>query len=102
MEASAGLEAMKRFCNAVVSVYSATALRHPNLEDINRLLDKGQQNGFQDVSDRLIACIGSGKITRPRGRACFRARLVPQLLFWRRLLTTIADSGTSISDHREL
>ncbi|KAI2499055.1 Plant transposon protein [Fragilaria crotonensis] len=35
MAASTGLEAMKRFCNAVVSVYSVSALRHPNIEDIN-------------------------------------------------------------------
>ena len=52
MAVSTGLKAMKRFCTAVNAVYSADALRHPNLEDINRLLDEGRDAGFP-------GCIGS-------------------------------------------
>ncbi len=46
MAAFTGLEAMKRLCNGVFSVYSATILQHLDLEDINQLLDEGQQNRF--------------------------------------------------------
>ena len=52
MGKSTGLEAMKRFCMAVNEVYSEVALRHPTAEDINRLLDEGNDAGFP-------GCIGS-------------------------------------------
>jgi hypothetical protein len=52
MGASTGMEAMKRYCEAVVSVYSDVALRHPTKEDIDHLLDEGNSAGFP-------GCIGS-------------------------------------------
>jgi hypothetical protein len=52
MGASTGLESMKRFCLAVNELYEADALRHPTIDDINRLLDEGQNAGFP-------GCIGS-------------------------------------------
>jgi hypothetical protein len=52
MGASTGLESMKRFCFAVNALYEADALRHPTIDDINRLLDEGQDAGFP-------GCIGS-------------------------------------------
>ena len=42
----------KRFCEAVIANYSEEALRHPTLDDINRLLDEGQAAGFP-------GCLGS-------------------------------------------
>jgi Plant transposon protein len=52
MGASTGMEAMKRYCSAVVAIYSDVALRHPTKEDIDRLLDEGNDAGFH-------GCIGS-------------------------------------------
>lgn len=52
MAASTGMESLKRFCNAVIAVYSDDALRQPNVDDINRLLDEGNVAGFP-------GCIGS-------------------------------------------
>ena len=52
MGSSTGLESLKRFCNAVISVYGKEALRHPTAADIDRLLDEGCQAGFP-------GCIGS-------------------------------------------
>ncbi len=52
MGTSTGLEAMKRFCVAVNQLYEAEALRHPMIDNINRLLDEGQESGFP-------GCIGS-------------------------------------------
>jgi hypothetical protein len=43
---------MKRFCLAVNELYEADALQHPTIDDINRLLDEGQNAGFP-------GCIGS-------------------------------------------
>jgi hypothetical protein len=52
MAASTGLEAMKRFCEGIIAVYSPVALRHPTANDVNRLLDEGKKAGFP-------GCIGS-------------------------------------------
>ena len=52
MAASTGLEALKRFCKGVNTLFSADALRHPTFGDVNRLLDEGRQAGFP-------GCIGS-------------------------------------------
>jgi Plant transposon protein len=52
MAASTGMDAMKRFCNAIIAVYSEDALRPPNAADLNRLLDEGNEAGFP-------GCIGS-------------------------------------------
>ncbi|KAI2505163.1 Plant transposon protein [Fragilaria crotonensis] len=52
MAASTSLEGMKRFCVAVNELYEADALRHPTIDDINRLLDEGKDAGFP-------GCIGS-------------------------------------------
>jgi hypothetical protein len=52
LAASTGLEAMKRTCKGIVAVYSETALRHPTINDVNRLLDEGEKAGFP-------GCIGS-------------------------------------------
>ncbi len=52
MGASTGMEAMKRYCAAVVAIYSNVALRYPTKEDIDRLLDEGNDAGFP-------GCIGS-------------------------------------------
>jgi len=52
MAASTGLEAMKRTCKGIIAVYSDTALWHPTINDVNRLLDEGGKAGFP-------GCIGS-------------------------------------------
>ncbi len=53
MGASTGLQAMKRFCHSVIEEYGdEEALRHPNADDIGRLLDEGCAAGFP-------GCIGS-------------------------------------------
>ena len=52
MGASTGLESMKRFCKAVNKIFSSIALRHPTIDDTNRLLDEGRDSGFP-------GCIGS-------------------------------------------
>ncbi len=52
MEASTGMECFKRFCEAVIAIYSEEALRHPTLNDINQLLHEGQAAG-------LPGCLGS-------------------------------------------
>lgn len=52
MAASNGMDAMKRFYNAIIAVYSEEALRPPNAADLNRLLDEGNKAGFP-------GCIGS-------------------------------------------
>ncbi len=43
---------MKRFCDGVNAIYGDEALRHPRLDNINRLLDEGEAAGF-------TGCIGS-------------------------------------------
>ena len=52
MVASTGIESLKRCCNAVTAVYLEDALRQPNVDDINRLLDEDNAAGFP-------GCIGS-------------------------------------------
>ena len=49
---STGMEALKRSCKATNAVYANKALRHPNVADMNRLLDEGVAAGFP-------GCIGS-------------------------------------------
>jgi hypothetical protein len=56
MAASTGMECFKRFCEAVIAIYSEDALRHPTLDDINQLLDKGQAAGFPGCLG-LIDCM---------------------------------------------
>ena len=52
MAALTGMECMKRFCDAIIAIYSDEVLRHPTVDDINRLLDEGEAAGFP-------GCIGS-------------------------------------------
>jgi hypothetical protein len=52
MATSTGMECMKRFCVGVNEIYGDEVLRHPGLDDINRLLDEGKAAGFP-------GCIGS-------------------------------------------
>ena len=52
MGASTGMQCFKLFCNAIIDVYSEEALRHPTIDDLNRLLDEGEAYGFP-------GCIGS-------------------------------------------
>jgi Plant transposon protein len=52
LAASTGMQCMKRFCDAVIAVYSDEALRYPTAEDLNRLLEEGDAAGFP-------GCIGS-------------------------------------------
>jgi hypothetical protein len=44
--ASTGLEAMKCFCEGIKAVYLPIALCHPTANDVNCLLDEGQNAGF--------------------------------------------------------
>jgi hypothetical protein len=46
MGASTGMEAMKRYCAAVVAIYSDVMLCHRTKEDIDRLLNEGNDAGF--------------------------------------------------------
>jgi hypothetical protein len=46
MGASASMEAMKRYCEAVVVVYLDVVLHHPTKEDIHLLLDERNSAGF--------------------------------------------------------
>jgi hypothetical protein len=52
MAASTGLEAMKRFCHSIMTVYGDKVLCHPNAVAIGRLLDEGCAAGFP-------GCVGS-------------------------------------------
>ena len=52
MGSSTGLECIKRLFGGIVAVYGDEVLRHPTLDDINRLLDEGEAAGFP-------GCIGS-------------------------------------------
>jgi Plant transposon protein len=52
MAPSTGMECLKRFCLSVNAIYSNVALRHPTVDDINRLLDEGKAAGFP-------GCLGS-------------------------------------------
>jgi hypothetical protein len=56
MAASTSLECFKRFCEAVIAIYSEEALRHPTLDNINRILDEGQAAGFPGCLG-LIDCM---------------------------------------------
>jgi hypothetical protein len=56
MGSSTGLKAMKRFCIAVNDVYGDEALRHPTLDNVNRLLDEGHRSGFPGCI-RSIDCM---------------------------------------------
>jgi hypothetical protein len=50
---SSALQCMKRFCRAVVEVFREEYLRSPNEEDINRLLQEGDQRGFPGMLGSL-------------------------------------------------
>ena len=102
LAASTGLEAMKRTCKGIVAVYSDTALRHPTINDVNRLLDEGKKRDFRDALALLIVCIGNGRIVLLPGKVCFRVSLGLQLWFWRRLLITIVGFGILTSDLQAL
>ena len=52
MAPSTGMECMKRFCEAIIAVYSEEALRYPTIDDLNKLLDEGD-------AARFPGCIGS-------------------------------------------
>ena len=52
MATTTGMECMKRSCHGVNAIYGDEALRHPTLDDVNRLLDEGDTVGFP-------GCIGS-------------------------------------------
>ncbi|XP_051116131.1 uncharacterized protein LOC127241245 [Andrographis paniculata] len=43
---STTVENVKRFCRAVVEIFSTEYLRHPNANDISRLLHIGESRGF--------------------------------------------------------
>ncbi|XP_024011309.1 uncharacterized protein LOC112086573 [Eutrema salsugineum] len=50
---STTIECMKRFCRAIVEVFSEWYLRSPTSEDIARLLHISQQRGFPGMLDSL-------------------------------------------------
>ena len=66
MATTTGTECMKRFCNGVNAIYGGKALRHPGLDNINRLLDEGEATGFQ-------GCIGSIDCMHWQGKNCHSA-----------------------------
>jgi hypothetical protein len=53
MAESTSLECLKRFCSAVVSIFSDEYLRAPNAEDIKRLLREGESRGFPGMLGSL-------------------------------------------------
>jgi hypothetical protein len=62
MAESTSLERLKRFCSAVVSIFSDEYLRAPNEEDIKRLLQEGESRGFPGTLGSLDCLhFGSGK-----------------------------------------
>ena len=50
---STAIEAMKKFCRAIVHVYGETYLRSPNEEDISRLLQEANKRGFPGMLGSL-------------------------------------------------
>lgn len=50
---STTIECVKRFVCAIIDVFDDEYLRRPNLEDIERLLHKGQQQGFPSMLGSL-------------------------------------------------
>ena len=50
---STAIECMKRFCRAIVSVFSEWYLRSPTSEDVSILLNIGQQHGFPGMLGSL-------------------------------------------------
>lgn len=45
---STAIESMKRFCRAIVEIFSEQYLRSPTTNDVARLLYIGRQRGFQE------------------------------------------------------
>ena len=68
MSESTCLEALYRFCRAVVAVFSPEYLREPNVEDTTRLLETMLLGVSRACSVALIACIGSGRTAHLLGR----------------------------------
>lgn len=50
---STAIESMKRFCRAVVEVFGNEYLRSPNANDVERLLQIGEQRGFPGMLGSL-------------------------------------------------
>jgi hypothetical protein len=53
MDESTTLEIVNQFTRTIVAIYGATYLRHPNLEDIARLLHVAEQRGFPGMLGSL-------------------------------------------------
>ena len=50
---TSSLKSMDRFCDAVVSIFSAEYLRHPTVADLERLLKIGAKRGFPGMLGSL-------------------------------------------------
>ena len=50
---SSSLESMDNFCNSIVSLFSTEYLRHPTVEDLERLLNIGAKRGFPGMLGSL-------------------------------------------------
>lgn len=50
---STAIECLKRFCRAMIKIFSEWYLRSPTAEDVARLLSIGQQRGFPGMLGSL-------------------------------------------------
>ena len=53
MSESTYLDTLEQFCDTIIQVYKDEYLREPNQEDLNRLLRKAEDCGFQDMIGSL-------------------------------------------------
>jgi hypothetical protein len=86
-------ESLKRFVQAVISIFSEEYLRSPNNEDIARLLAEGKKVDFQACWGVLIACTGNGTTAQLRGKVYILVIFTNQLLFWKQWLHMIFRYG---------
>src|SRR6478735_6059751 len=61
-------ECLKRFCKTVINVYSVGYLRRTNRQDVNRLYELAEEQGFLVCLAHLIAYIGMEEL--PYSLAC--------------------------------
>ena len=76
-------------CRAIVAIFSASYLKLPTVEDVNRLLNIGQQRGFSGMLGSLDCMHWKWKICPTAWAGQFQVEAERQRLFLKQLLITI-------------